>query len=147
MRELECPACKEPMIVAEFDDVEIDTCMVCGGMWLDGGELEALLGTPVPEIVEPDAGLGEPVRDCPVCVDKLVKDRYGHTDVVVDKCPHGDGIWLDRGELEAILAAFRNRPTAADGLDEQAAGRLRDFFGDKPVAAAPDAQDSTGDEP
>ncbi|MFW6161515.1 MAG: zf-TFIIB domain-containing protein [Planctomycetota bacterium] len=130
MRELECPTCKEPLIVAEHGGVEIDTCAVCGGVWLDGGELEALIGATVPELIEPDAGLGEPTRDCPVCVDKLVKDRYGHTDIVVDKCPHGDGIWLDPGELEAILAAFRDQPPAG-GVDERAAGALTDFFGDR----------------
>jgi Zn-finger nucleic acid-binding protein len=118
------------MIVVEHRGVEIDTCAVCGAIWLDGGELEALIGTTVPEITEPDAGLGEPARDCPVCVDKLIKDRYGHTDIVVDKCPHGDGIWLDPGELEAILAAFRDQ-AADDGVDERAAEALTDFFGDR----------------
>ena len=129
MRELECPACKEPMIVVEYGDVEIDTCLSCNGIWLDGGELEALVGSPVPEKPTPDADLGPPERDCPVCVDKLVKDRYAHTAVVVDKCPHGDGIWLDQGELEAILAAFRDA-APAEGHDGQAAGALTHFFGD-----------------
>ena len=146
MRALECPACKEPMIVAEYGDVEIDTCVACGGVWLDGGELEALLGSPVPELAEPDAGLGEPVRDCPVCVDKLVKDRYGHSDVVVDKCPHGDGIWLDRGELEAILAACREPPADA-GTDQQAAAALAGFFGGTPPCPCDDPTDPTGESP
>jgi Zn-finger nucleic acid-binding protein len=128
------------MIVAEYDDVEIDTCAGCRGVWLDGGELESLVGTPPRPTPHPGNELGEPDLDCPVCVDKLVKDRYGHTDVVVDKCPHGDGIWLDQGELEAILEAFADRP-AADGHDERAAGALRDFFGGRPPEARPQPGD------
>jgi Zn-finger nucleic acid-binding protein len=31
--------------VASWDaDIHIDTCAVCGGQWLDGGELELLRG-------------------------------------------------------------------------------------------------------
>ena len=144
VRELECPTCKEPMIVAEYHDVEIDTCLKCNGIWLDGGELEALVGTPVPERTEPEADLGPPEVDCPVCVDKLVKARYGHTDIVVDKCPHGDGTWLDQGELEAILVAFRGA-AAAEGHDERAAGALVEFFGDEPSADTTDPPDPAGE--
>ena len=147
MRELECPTCREPMIVVEYRDVEIDMCLACNGIWLDGGELEALVGTPVPERAEPDAGLGTPELDCPVCVDKLVKARYGHTDIVVDKCPHGDGTWLDQGELEAILIAFRGAAAAAEDHDEQAAAALADFFGNKPSADTTDPPDSAGESP
>jgi len=119
------------MIVAEHGDVEIDSCPGCGGIWLDGGELEALVGAVVPE-EKPDPALGPPELDCPVCVDKLVKARYGGTEIVVDKCPHGDGIWLDAGELEAILAAHREAAAPAGGHDGRAAGALAGFFGDRP---------------
>ena len=120
------------MIVAEHGDVEIDSCPACGGIWLDGGELEALVGTPAPEKAEPDADLGPAELDCPVCVDKLIKDRYGHTAVVVDKCPHGDGIWLDQGELAQVLAAYQDAAAAPDGHDDHAAGALGPFFGGQP---------------
>jgi len=119
MRELECPKCHEPMFVAEFEGVEIDTCPTCGGVWLDGGELEALVGEPPPPKEKPDESFGPPELDCPICVDKLVKDRYAGTGVVVDKCPHGDGIWLDRGELEQILQALA---PSADASDHEQAG-------------------------
>ncbi len=41
---MNCPVCKEPMIVLELDEVEIDHCISCGGIWLDAGELELLIG-------------------------------------------------------------------------------------------------------
>ena len=37
-----CPACKKPMVSFEFEGVEIDRCLECGGTWLDAGELELL---------------------------------------------------------------------------------------------------------
>ncbi len=133
MRALKCPACGEVMFVAEYRGVEIDTCGSCGGVWLDGGELEALAGLAVPPKERPDPTLGPPERDCPICVHKLVKDRYGRTDVVVDRCPYGDGVWLDAGELEQVLAAYTGELAGARDHDDQGAAALRGFFG----AAAP----------
>jgi Zn-finger nucleic acid-binding protein len=123
-----CPKCRDPLIAVEYGQVEIDCCPICGGIWLDGGELEALAGLPVPPSAQGEAALGLPDRDCPVCVAKLAKERYGHTDVVVDKCPHGDGIWLDQGELPMILAACEPGRSEAASHDGQAAGALRQFF-------------------
>ena len=40
-----CPVCKNPMVVLELDQIEIDHCLNCGGIWLDAGELELLLET------------------------------------------------------------------------------------------------------
>ena len=43
---MDCPVCKNAMITLELADVEIDHCTDCGGIWLDAGELELLLGEP-----------------------------------------------------------------------------------------------------
>ena len=134
MRILKCPVCKEAMIVAAYGSVEIDSCAVCGGIWLDRGELEALVGRPVAPHDKPDPSLGPPDRDCPVCVAKLAKDRYGRPpyggQVVIDRCPHGDGIWLDAGEMEQILDAYRQAPAEPGHShhDEHAGGALTQFF-------------------
>jgi len=37
-----CPVCKVDMFVLEFEQVEIDFCYTCGGVWLDSGELEMI---------------------------------------------------------------------------------------------------------
>ena len=42
---MDCPVCKNSaMIVLELDEVEVDYCTECEGIWLDEGELELLLG-------------------------------------------------------------------------------------------------------
>ncbi|MBL7222935.1 MAG: zf-TFIIB domain-containing protein [Candidatus Brocadiae bacterium] len=132
MRTIQCPQCNEPCITVQYGTVEIDCCMSCSGIWLDRGELEALVGDPVP-VEKADPELGPPDRDCPICVDQLIKERYGRTSVVVDKCPHGDGVWLDEGELQAILAAYASGSADAAGHDDQAAGALTDFFSNHPT--------------
>ncbi len=43
---MDCPVCKNAMITLELQEVEIDYCIDCGGIWLDAGELELLLGEP-----------------------------------------------------------------------------------------------------
>jgi Zn-finger nucleic acid-binding protein len=41
---MDCPVCQDAMITLELSDVENDYCTDCGGIWLDAGELELLLG-------------------------------------------------------------------------------------------------------
>jgi len=40
---LKCPVCHEPMIVVEYQSIELDYCSSCHGTWFDKGELELLL--------------------------------------------------------------------------------------------------------
>jgi uncharacterized protein len=41
-KRLDCPHGDGKMMTANFEGVEIDRCDVCGGVWLDKGELEQL---------------------------------------------------------------------------------------------------------
>ena len=40
-----CPTCKSDMIVVEHDNVELDYCTDCNGVWFDAGEFQLLLET------------------------------------------------------------------------------------------------------
>ena len=42
---------------------------------------------------------------CPSCASRLVEVE--RSDVLIDACPQCRGIWLDRGELDKILAKDR----------------------------------------
>ena len=39
---LVCPRCRHLMDLELADDVEVDVCLNCNGVWLDAGELESL---------------------------------------------------------------------------------------------------------
>lgn len=101
------------MIVLEFRDVETDYCPRCGGIWLDRGELGLLLrrtlDLPPAEIQNPKSG----ARACPHCTRKMTIAQLPGAGVEVDLCPHDHGIWLDKGELRAIMGAGTDRESAA----------------------------------
>jgi uncharacterized protein len=40
---LKCPKCGHDMIVASIDEIEVETCTDCGGIYFDRGEIEQLL--------------------------------------------------------------------------------------------------------
>ena len=40
---MECPRCDGHLKEIKFEEVLIDTCEKCGGIWLDSGELDQLL--------------------------------------------------------------------------------------------------------
>lgn len=104
--------------------VEVDQCLECGAVWLDAGELEALLVEPnaeagaepavasVPELRQRMAGVlpGEKAvryRECPRCKEVMVRRNFGTiSGVVVDECPR-HGVLLDEGELQAIETFVR----------------------------------------
>ena len=108
---MDCPVCHESaMITLELEEVEIDYCTKCEGIWLDAGELELLLGEPEKAKVlldsfKIDTSSTEKVRKCPICDKKMLKVIVGSSKPVllIDKCRRGDGLWFDRGELKNIF--------------------------------------------
>ena len=102
--------CKNAMITLELEEVEIDYCTDCNGIWLDSGELELLLGEPekaqqLLDSFEVDFNCAEKPRKCPICDRKMLKTIVGSSKPVllIDKCRRGDGLWFDRGELQDII--------------------------------------------
>ncbi len=107
---MDCPVCKNAMITLELDNVEIDYCTNCSGIWLDAGELELLLGDPAKakELINSfryDSKCTEKARKCPICDKKMQKIIVGSSEPVllIDKCQKGDGLWFDGGELHDIF--------------------------------------------
>jgi len=98
------------MITLELEEVEIDHCTDCGGIWLDAGELGLLLGQPekagqLLNSFKIDAASTEKPRKCPICYKKMRKIIVGTSTPVllIDKCRRGDGLWFDKGELQDIF--------------------------------------------
>jgi len=126
---MNCPACKEAMIVVEHQGVELDCCPACRGLWLDAAEVHLLFGDAAKARAFLGAGdrahaRGEKARRCPICRHRMRKDVTGGTlPVVVDACGLGHGMWFDEGELFTVLR--QNGAAADDPVFEW----LRDLFG------------------
>ncbi len=106
---MNCPACKEPMIVLEHDEIEIDYCVACRGIWLDAGEMELIFGdvehcANFLSEYEEEVQTTERKRRCPICRKKMRKVSVGtEVRVTYDRCVRGDGLWFDKGELDDII--------------------------------------------
>lgn len=126
---MECPVCKDAMIVLEYESVEVDYCVSCEGVWLDAGEIELLFGdaeacTEFLNSGDVSQARAEERRRCPICRAKMDKAVAGDENpVVYDRCPQGDGLWFDKGELAQILAH-----SPGPGRGEDVASFLRNMF-------------------
>jgi Zn-finger nucleic acid-binding protein len=107
---MDCPVCKTAMITLELNEVEIDHCLECSGIWLDAGELEMLLpdSEKAKQLLDSFKKLDsckEKPRKCPICLKKMHKVNVGSDDcvVLIDSCAKGDGLWFDKGELHDIF--------------------------------------------
>ncbi|MGF6809361.1 Zn-finger nucleic acid-binding protein [Paraburkholderia sp. Clong3] len=71
---MKCPVCKTPdLLMTERQNIEIDYCPTCRGVWLDRGELDKLL-TQMQDTPEPDNRSNQAERD------ERYGDRDGHHD-------------------------------------------------------------------
>ena len=110
---LTCVKCTSVLDKAKVGDVEVDLCPSCGGLWLDRGEIERLGKTKSDEVDHlrqeltggAQAGFSETPTSCPACPGKLHEVRVGR--VMIDVCGQCGGLFLDRGELDAALAAVK----------------------------------------
>ena len=125
----QCPVDDFTLKAETYEGVEIDTCPHCSGVWLDAGELEVLQNTQdsdfrgVPSVASDDVVAAEAMsrarteapRICVVCDDVMAKKEYAFSSqVMVDQCPRGHGIWLDRHELSRLEKFFEDESDLAD---------------------------------
>jgi Zn-finger nucleic acid-binding protein len=109
-----CPKCTTPLYVALCEDVEVDSCPSCHGVWVDVIEEKIILQiTPKAFTVEDlrlfrklyqPPNTVDPARyvPCPVCGKLMHRKVWGsHSGVIVDKC-YDHGTWYDAGELEKV---------------------------------------------
>jgi len=107
---MDCPVCNAAMIVLELDEVEIDYCTSCQGIWLDAGELELLLEDAAKsrEVLQSfiPTDTNEAPRKCPICLKKMEKvlvGTEGDKQELIDRCKKEHGLWFDAGELKNVL--------------------------------------------
>jgi len=107
-----CPRCKIPMTTHLLQNVPIDECSRCKGIWFDKDELRKCKDRTDPDLNWMDFELWKHkdrfhltarAFPCPRCNISMVKIEYDQTGVEIDHCPQCKGIWLDKGEFPKII--------------------------------------------
>ena len=108
-----CPVCKYDMIVVEYQNIELDYCNNCKGVWFDSGELELLLksyGLEEPKAFfngifnSQESVSSEKKRNCPICGHKMKKTAIGRQpEILIDVCRDNHGLWFDGGEVTQLI--------------------------------------------
>lgn len=141
---MNCPIDHTPLTRQTYEgSVEIDRCETCGGTWLDASELEK-----IQEILTNDhkrelekipdyvgmAILMEKTKDapavnCPVCSEPLERREYAYcSQVYIDSCIHGHGIWLDKDELRELEVFYERSRMEAREIRIGFLSSLLDYF-------------------
>lgn len=103
---LDCPRDRTPLVEEEHEipgrNVWADHCPKCEGTFLDKDELERLTGQKninrqVTKALGVDVGSH---LVCPACGGLMDDEHFGS--VTIEVCISCQGIWLDKGELEAL---------------------------------------------
>jgi uncharacterized protein len=111
-----CPKCDVALIIMEFKGIEVDFCSKCRGLWMDSGELEALLARTNAALSDPFVGFITAAATrtaernlCPRCdrrMGEVEKNCPDGTLLRLERCTNGHGIWFDAQELPKLLASF-----------------------------------------
>jgi len=123
---LACPKCQGRFLnERKIGATTVHECPCCSGIWLDKGELN--------EIAHPAEGdleycSRENIEEdriseflCPVCKgSKMVKVNFvSYSDIIMDYCEKCGGLWLDRGELDAIIAEVEKLKHVPESWDHK----------------------------
>jgi len=121
-----CPRCADVLRVRSMGERSVVECSSCEGLWLTRAVFEGICrdalrsaAAPLPSGAAPDADAGQGYIACLDCDEPMMRQRYRHdgrtSAIVVDAC-RGHGIWLDRTELERVVAFVRDEPVGLQDL-------------------------------
>jgi Zn-finger nucleic acid-binding protein len=143
---MKCPRCQIALQPRIYEaDVQVDGCTECGGRWLDHRELERIEEAAANDYKEqlsrPEYLLDRSYEValqrsrseicCPRCGQPMSKTECHPTSLVlVDLCPGCAGLWLDRGEVQALEVFFeRMRQEERQAAKLSLVAALRRLFG------------------
>lgn len=125
---MNCPRCQQAFQSNTYEKINIDNCPHCGGVWLDAGELlpiitarDALFTRDLVEKTLKRAHTKIPkaeqdvVLSCPHCSGAMHPLNYNYSSgIVLNACPNGHGVWLDKDELAGVQIHMEHWDQAKD---------------------------------
>ncbi|MDJ0599668.1 MAG: zf-TFIIB domain-containing protein [Crocosphaera sp.] len=125
MKVLRCPKCQGKLEPVMYEDIEVDRCCQCNGIWFDFSEaenLKKLRGSENIDIGKLDQENQKEVLDtpipCPRCDISMIKmfDLDKHP-IWYETCPQCQGIWFDAGEFKKFKDNFSQPKLLSQALN------------------------------
>ena len=130
-----CPACHARMAGVTVGDLTLLECAGCDGVWVSAADFEricadreaqaAVLSRPAPQTIASSPGRKVHYRPCVTCHKMMNRVNFGRlSGTVIDLC-RGHGVFLDAGELSAIVTFIKDggldraRQREKDDLEEE----------------------------
>lgn len=149
-----CPACGHTLNAYTLFSMRFEGCPKCKGIWLVKDELRKFknkvddgslrwLNTEI-ENIEKTSAIST-TRLCVKCrATNLVAVNFGNSSVLIDWCPQCHGMWLDRGEFQAITEYLKEEMSKERprDIEKQAAADLRRVWSGGPEGKAEEALDA-----
>ena len=111
---MNCPNDGTTLEAATLDRVTVHDCPKCGGMWFEKDELRRAKDGAEDWVRWLDCDIFAAAQEssdtttktCAECGEALRSLVYPHSNVRVDVCVADHGVWLDKGEFDAIVKAL-----------------------------------------
>jgi Zn-finger nucleic acid-binding protein len=126
------------MIVVEYNNIELDHCNDCHGVWFDSTELELLLKSLnldshnllLDDILKsPETESSEKKLRCPICREKMKKITISEQPgILIDVCPYRHGLWFNGGEVTQLLKHIVGKKPARKDAQNQIIHFLGETF-------------------
>ena len=133
---MHCPKDKIPCNTKQLEDINIDVCPKCDGVWMEQSEVRSLtrhISRPYLsyvdeilaewEVVEnkgtiPDDFWSEDKLVCSKDGTQMKKHYFAGSHIGVDQCHTCKGFWFDGGELHAVAKYFEPNPALDNAWQE-----------------------------
>jgi Zn-finger nucleic acid-binding protein len=127
-----CLKCTSILDKAYIEEVEVDHCPACGGLWLDHGEIERISSKMVSDVNRlrrllvaqpgPPAVPSDITTSCPRCTGAMKEVTLGS--IRIDYCQSCKGFFLDRGEIDGAIDAVKGQKMTVAQIVAAAAAEL-----------------------
>ncbi len=110
---MNCPDCFHELKEESLKGIQIQECRACQGKWFKRDQLKLAkdrqddtlrwldfdpFGKDAEDLSVPSTG-----KICPECSGAMLSLTYSDSQIVIDKCPSCEGVWLTHGELVKII--------------------------------------------
>lgn len=124
---MKCPKCEIDLLHTHQESLGLlgaEQCTRCGGFWVTDAEQHGLEPDSWGSIEKMGLIANEALSDiiCPDCAAQCTGVSLADLpEVSIDRCPSCHGLWLDRGELEAVYGAVVEFGEATGTLEHKPA--------------------------